>query len=108
MQVGMIAVTPKRELADFMPIPILCGLAAGSAALRDEPFDQQGIAPQDGTSLSRIKKTADVGQRLSLIHAVQDSWKTFANGFANGLIFGLRLNSERLDCDRLEGAFQPP
>ena len=58
MQVGMIAVTPTRELADFMPITILCGLAAGSAALRDEPFDQQGVAPQDGTSLSCIKKTA--------------------------------------------------
>ena len=57
MQVGMIAVTPTRELADFMPITILCGLAAGSAALRDEPFDQQGVAPQKGTSLSYIKKT---------------------------------------------------
>ena len=77
MRVGMITVTPKRELANFMPIPILCGLAAGSAALSDEPFDQQGVAPQDGTSLSCIKKKTDIGQRLGLIHAVQDSWKLF-------------------------------
>ena len=42
---GMIAVTPTRELADFMPITISCGLAAGSTALSDEPFDQQGVAP---------------------------------------------------------------
>ncbi len=77
MQMGMIAITPTRELADFMPITILCGLAAGSAALRDEPFDQQGVAPQNSTSLSCIKKTTDVGQRLGLVHAVQDSRKLF-------------------------------
>jgi hypothetical protein len=58
MQVWMVPIPPAGELADLEAIALLSGLAAGSAALRDEPFDQQGVAPQDGTSLSCIKKTA--------------------------------------------------
>lgn len=90
----MVAITPEGEIADLEAIAVLSRLAAGAAALTDKAFDQQRIAPEDSTCFCGIKKTADVGQCLSLIHAAQNRRKIFANWFANSLILGLRLKTE--------------
>ena len=45
MQVWMVAIPPTSELTDLEAIALLSGLAAGAAALADEPLDQQRIAP---------------------------------------------------------------
>jgi hypothetical protein len=58
--------------------------------------------------LGCIKHAADVGQCLSLIHAVQNRRKIFANRFANGLILGLRLKTEISCAGMVEGGIPPP
>ena len=55
MQVGMVAIPPTSELADLEAVAVLCRLAAGAAALADEPLDQQSVAPKDGTCFSGIE-----------------------------------------------------
>ena len=55
MQVGMVTVPPTSELADLEAVAVLCRLAAGAAALADEPLDQQSVAPKDGTCFGGIK-----------------------------------------------------
>ena len=51
----MVKIPRTRELADLEAVTALSGLAAGAAALADEPLDQQRIAPKDSTCFSRIK-----------------------------------------------------
>ena len=51
----MVAIPPTSELADLEAVAVLCRLAAGAAALADEPLDQQSVAPKDGTCFSGIK-----------------------------------------------------
>ena len=55
MQMGMVAIPPTSELADLEAVAVLCRLAAGAAALADEPLDQQSVAPKDGTCFGGIK-----------------------------------------------------
>ena len=73
----MVAIPPTRELADLEAIAVLCRLAAGAAALADEPLDQQRIAPEDSAGLGCIKKSRDVCERLRFVHAVQNSGELF-------------------------------
>ena len=47
----MVPVTPPHEAADFAAVDVTGLLAAGAAALGQEPFDQQGIAPDVSASL---------------------------------------------------------
>ena len=49
MQVWVVALSPATELTDLEAIAVLCRLTAGATALTDEPLDQQGIAPHDGS-----------------------------------------------------------
>lgn len=107
MQVWVIALSPATELTDLKAVAVLCRPTAGATALTDEPLDQQGIAPHSSTSLGGIKKTGDISKRLRLIHAVQNGRQIFANGFANGPIFGLRLKT-KIGCGGIvEGASTP-
>ena len=50
----MVAIAPARELTDLEAIPVLSGLAAGTAALSDEPLNQELVAPNSSSSLRRI------------------------------------------------------
>ena len=77
MQVGMMPIPPARELTDLEAIAVLSGLAAGAAALADEPLDQQRIAPEDGTGLGCIKEKGDLSKRLRLVHPVKDGRHRF-------------------------------
>ena len=104
----MVPILPAGELADLEAIALLSGLAAGPTALAGEPLDQQRIAPEDSTCFCGIEKTRDVCERLSLIHAVENGWKIFANRFANGLILGLRLKTEIGCAGMVEGGIPPP
>ena len=88
----MVSIPPARELTDLEAIALLSGLAAGAAALADEPLNQQRIAPENGTGLGCIKETGDVRKRLRLVHAVQDGRQWFACRFACKTIWSLRLN----------------
>ena len=107
MQMWMVAIPPARELADLEAIAVLSGLAAGAAALADEPLDQQRIAPEDSAGLGCIKKTGDISKCLRLVHAVQNRRQIFANGFANGPILGLRLKTEIGCGGMIKGGFHP-
>ena len=95
------------ELAHLKAIALLSRIAAGSAALTDEPLDQQGLAPYSRTSLSCIKKTGDVSKRLCFIHAFQNRREIFANRFANGPALDLRLKPRSIAVEWLRGPFQP-
>ena len=77
MQVWMVSIPPARELADLEAIALLSGLAAGAAALADEPLDQQSIAPEDSAGLGCIKEARDVCERLCLVHPVEDGRHRF-------------------------------
>ena len=56
VQMWMVAIPPARELADLEAVAVLCRLAAGAAALADEPLDQQRITPEDSAGLGCSKK----------------------------------------------------
>ena len=77
MQVWMVAIPPARELADLEAIALLSGLAAGAAALADEPLDRQRIAPENSAGLGCIKESGDVCERLCLVHPVEDGRHRF-------------------------------
>ena len=72
-----MAIPPTRELTNFKAIVVLSGLAAGAAALPNEPLNQELVAPNSSASLGGIKKAGDVCERLCLIHAVKNSWEPF-------------------------------
>ena len=55
MEMWMVSIPPARELTDLEAIAVLCRLAAGAAALADEPLDQQSVALKDGTCFCGIK-----------------------------------------------------
>ena len=55
MQVGMVAIPPTSELANLEAVAVLCRLAAGAAALADEPLNQQSVAPKDSTCFCGIE-----------------------------------------------------
>ena len=65
MQVWMVAIPPARELTYLEAIALLSGLAAGAAALADEPLDQQRVAPEDSAGLGCIKKATYCQLRLA-------------------------------------------
>ncbi len=77
MQMWVIALAPATELPDLKAVGRPSGFGISSAALGDEPLDQQGIAPDSSTGLGCIKETGDVSKRLRLVHAVEDSWQRF-------------------------------
>ena len=54
MQEWMVAIPPARELADLEAVAVLSGLAAGPAALADEPLDQQQMQQQQQAVLERF------------------------------------------------------
>ena len=63
MQVWVVAIPPTRELADLEAVAVLCRLAAGAAALSDEPLHQQSVAPEDGSGCCCVEHSTDKGQR---------------------------------------------
>jgi hypothetical protein len=51
VKIRVVPVTPPHETADLAAVTVTGLLAAGTAALSQEPFDQQGIAPDVSASL---------------------------------------------------------
>jgi hypothetical protein len=51
VKIRVIPVTPPHEAANFAAVTVTGLLAAGTAALGQEPFDQQGVAPDVSASL---------------------------------------------------------
>ena len=51
VKVRVVPITPPHEAADFASVTVTGLLAAGAAALGQEPFDQQGVAPDVSASL---------------------------------------------------------
>ena len=51
VKVRVIPVTPPHETANFAAVTVTGLLTAGAAALSQEPFDQQGVAPDVSASL---------------------------------------------------------
>ncbi|AHF64656.1 hypothetical protein Syncc8109_2334 [Synechococcus sp. WH 8109] len=69
MQMRVIAIPPTRELADLALVATNGLTAARATALREEAFDQQRVAPKNGSGCCCVEHAADKGQRLCLVHA---------------------------------------
>ena len=113
----MLLPPASAELADLEAIAVLCRLAAGAAALADEPLDQQGGAPHRFRHLlsGTIKKTGGISKRL-LMHPIhprrqvvlrRQAWSRFGSPSSKPLI-GCRTPKQsfavmQLKADNFQG-----
>ena len=88
MQVRVIAIPPARVLAHLALIAANGLSTARATALAQKPFHQQRVAPEDGSGCCCVEHSTDKGQRICLLHAVQDGRQWLACRFT----LSLRLN----------------
>ena len=72
MQMRVIAIPPTSELANLAPVATDRLTAASPTALREEAFDQQRVAPENGSGCCCVEHAADKGKRLCLVPCRQE------------------------------------
>ena len=83
MQMRVIAIPPTRELADLALVATNGLTAARATALREEAFDQQRVAPEDGSCCCCVEHSTDKGERLCFVHADKNRWKRLVSTFVS-------------------------
>ncbi|WP_170951856.1 hypothetical protein [Synechococcus sp. GEYO] len=59
-------------MPQLAPVALLGLRGASATALREETLEEETVSPDDGAGLRGIKQTADISQRLGLIHTCKD------------------------------------
>ena len=102
----MVLVPPGQEMPNLSGVAGLGLLAAGAAALGQEPLDQQLVAPQDSAGCGVIQEPANKCERSSLIQALKGD-RELGNTFGNTAVLGQGRHALIACGGRVEGAFQP-
>mgnify|MGYP004249139281 CR=1 FL=1 len=92
MQMRVIAIPPARELANLTFVATHGLSTARATALREEAFDQQRIAPEDGSGCCCVEHSTDKGERLCLVHADKNRWQRLVRRNVRTVFWRFRRN----------------